>query len=103
MWLDLAPTAMRRPISRVRSVTLTSMMFMMPIPPTSRDTAAIDASSVVSVLVPFLLRARRHLLPSCEWRSRRPDRRLHVMPVAEEVGDLASARAGVSAPSRALT
>ena len=29
-----APTAMRTPISRVRSVTLTSMMFMMPMPPT---------------------------------------------------------------------
>ena len=36
-----APTAMRRPISRVRSVTDTSMMFMMPMPPTSSDTAAI--------------------------------------------------------------
>ena len=31
-----APTALRMPISRVRSVTLTSMMFMMPMPPTSR-------------------------------------------------------------------
>ena len=28
------------PISRVRSVTDTSMMFMMPMPPTSSDTAA---------------------------------------------------------------
>ena len=35
-----APMARRRPISRVRSVTLTSMMFMMPMPPTSRLTAA---------------------------------------------------------------
>ena len=47
-----APTAMRRPISRVRSVTLTSMMFMIPTPPTSSDTAAMLASSVVSVFVP---------------------------------------------------
>jgi hypothetical protein len=31
-----APMALRRPISRVRSVTETSMMFMMPMPPTSR-------------------------------------------------------------------
>ncbi len=38
---------MRTPISRVRSVTLTSMMFMMPMPPTSSDTAAIPASSMV--------------------------------------------------------
>ena len=35
-----APTAIRRPISRVRSVTETSMMFMIPIPPTSRLTEA---------------------------------------------------------------
>ena len=39
-----APTALRRPISRVRSVTDTSMMFMMPMPPTSSEMAAIDAS-----------------------------------------------------------
>jgi len=31
-----APIAMRMPISRVRSVTETSMIFMMPMPPTSR-------------------------------------------------------------------
>ncbi len=40
-----APTAMRRPISRVRSVTETSMMFMMPMPPTASDTPATAASS----------------------------------------------------------
>ena len=39
-----APTAMRMPISRVRSVTLTSMMFMMPMPPTTSETAATPAS-----------------------------------------------------------
>ena len=39
-----APTAMRSPISRVRSVTDTSMMFMMPMPPTSSETEAIAAS-----------------------------------------------------------
>ena len=33
----LAPTAMRMPISRVRSVTDTSMMFIMPMPPTSSE------------------------------------------------------------------
>ena len=41
-----APTARRRPISRVRSVTDTSMIFMMPMPPTSSDTAATAASSM---------------------------------------------------------
>ncbi len=52
MWCGSAPTAMRMPISRVRSVTLTSMMFMMPIPPTSSDTAATLASSIVIVCAP---------------------------------------------------
>ena len=31
-----APIALRIPISRVRSVTVTSMMFMTPMPPTSK-------------------------------------------------------------------
>ena len=52
MWRGSAPTAMRMPISRVRSVTLTSMMFMMPMPPTRSDTAATLASSSVIVSVP---------------------------------------------------
>ena len=56
MWRGLAPTAMRTPISRVRSVTLTSMMFMMPMPPTSSDTAAMLASSSVSACVLSSLR-----------------------------------------------
>ena len=34
----VAPMALRTPISRVRSVTETSMMFMTPTPPTSRPT-----------------------------------------------------------------
>ena len=45
-----APSALRRPISRVRSVTETSMMFITPIPPTSRDSAAMPVSRIVSVL-----------------------------------------------------
>jgi hypothetical protein len=39
------------PISRVRSVTETSMMFMMPMPPTISETAAMPASSRVMVLL----------------------------------------------------
>ena len=33
-----APSDLRSPISRVRSVTLASMMFMITIPPTTRNT-----------------------------------------------------------------
>ena len=46
----VAPSALRKPISRTRSVTDTSMMFITPMPPTSREMAAIPASSTVSVL-----------------------------------------------------
>ena len=39
----VAPSALRSPISRIRSVTETSMMFMTPIPPTSNEMAAMLA------------------------------------------------------------
>ena len=55
----LAPTALRMPISRVRSVTLTSMMFMMPIPPTSREMPAIEPRKSVSTPVIWLKTATR--------------------------------------------
>ena len=45
----LAPIALRMPISRVRSVTVTSMMFMTPMPPTSSEIAATEASRTVKV------------------------------------------------------
>ena len=47
MSIPRAPTDMRRPISRVRSVTLTYMMFMIPIPPTTSEMPAMQASRVV--------------------------------------------------------
>ena len=40
-----APIARRTPISRVRSSTLASMMFMIPMPPTSSE---IDASATMT-------------------------------------------------------
>ena len=46
-----APTARRIPISRVRSVTETSMMFMMPTPPTTSDTLATEPNSSVITVV----------------------------------------------------
>ena len=51
MSLRRAPIALRMPISRVRSVTDTSMMFITPIPPTSREIAATSPSSVVKTLL----------------------------------------------------
>jgi hypothetical protein len=51
MSLCRAPTAIRIPISWVRSVTETSMMFMTPIPPTTREMTAIAEIKSVSVAV----------------------------------------------------
>ena len=47
----VAPTAIRRPISLVRSVTLTSMMFMMPIPATNSEKAAATTRMMVTVSI----------------------------------------------------
>jgi len=44
-----APTDFRSPISRVRSVTDTSIMFMTPIPPTTSETPAIPARRTVNI------------------------------------------------------
>jgi hypothetical protein len=41
MSLRRAPMALRMPISLVRSVTLTSMIFMMTMPPTTKEIEAI--------------------------------------------------------------
>ena len=47
----LAPMALRMPISLVRSVTVTSMMFMMPMPPTIREMLAMPPRRMASTLV----------------------------------------------------
>ncbi len=45
----VAPKAFLNPISRVRSVTVTSIMFMTPIPPTTKLIAAIPDNPIVKV------------------------------------------------------
>ena len=50
MTRGVAPSALRSPISRIRSVTDTSMMFMTPMPPTSSEIPATPPSRTVSVL-----------------------------------------------------
>src|SRR3990172_8057271 len=64
-----APTAIRRPISRVRSVTDTSMMFMMPMPPTSSDTEAMALAQEVADLLLGLL----HITALLDLDRDRPD------------------------------
>ncbi len=46
----LAPIERRTPISRVRSVTVASMMFMMPMPPTNSEIPAITISSTLNII-----------------------------------------------------
>jgi hypothetical protein len=48
MSISCAPMAIRIPISRVRSATETSMMFITPMPPTINETAATEMSSASS-------------------------------------------------------
>ena len=45
----VAPSALRNPISRTRSVTETSMMFMTPMPPTSSEMPAMPPRRIVNV------------------------------------------------------
>ena len=76
----VAPRAFRIPISRVRSVTETSMMFMMPMPPTSSDTAAMPASRTEKVCAASLSVFRmsawlRTLKSSGRLAARRCERR----------------------------
>jgi len=44
-----APNAFRKPISRVRSVTVTSIMFIIPIPPTNSEIPPIPLSMIVKI------------------------------------------------------
>ena len=46
-----APTAFRMPISRVRSVTAISMMFMITMPPTTSDRPTTPTSTAKMPLV----------------------------------------------------
>ena len=47
MSLGLAPMALRMPISRTRSDTLTSIMFMTPTPPTSSAMPAMKPTMML--------------------------------------------------------
>ena len=60
--------ALRMPISRVRSVTVTSMMFMTPMPPTSSEIAATAPSSTVKTWFDASLASRRSAWLST-WKS----------------------------------
>ena len=53
-----APTAIRTPISRVRSVTVTSMIFMMPMPEMSSAIAETSISTTLRIREIFFAASR---------------------------------------------
>ena len=64
----VAPRAIRKPISLVRSVTLTSMMFMIPTPPTNSEIPAIEAS--IAVITPVTTPSALAIsVVFCTWKS----------------------------------
>src|SRR3989441_1399406 len=63
----LAPMALRMPISRVRSATETNMMFMMPIPPTKRDSPVMNSPAVA---ITPLIRLNVLMNASCELTAK---------------------------------
>ena len=62
-----APSAFLNPISRVLSVTATSIIFIMPIPPTTREIAAIETSKSVKMFVTVPMRKARS---ACVWTKK---------------------------------
>ena len=86
MWWLRAPTAMRRPISRVRSVTETSMIFMMPTPPTTSEMAATTSnkasinSEADDIVLATSVMSRMSKSLSAIGRK--------MVPLAEQFGDL---------------
>ena len=82
-----APIAMRMPISRVRSVTETSMMFMIPIPPTRSEIDAIARRAAADSVLGGLVGRLRDLLLRADHEVRVLARRDPV-PLAQERLDL---------------
>ncbi len=82
------PSALRMPISRVRSVTLTSMMFMMTMPPTSSEMEASATATTKKLPLKFDHRERKLWLvsmtklsgaPGVSWRRLRTTARTWSM------------------------
>src|SRR5712691_13073656 len=67
-----APNALRTPISRVRSVTLTSMMFMMTMPPTTSEMEAMAMVTTKNVPLMFFQSERNESLVSMAKSSLAP-------------------------------
>ncbi len=69
MWRRRAPSARRRPISRMRSSTETSMMFITPTPPIPRVSAPMNTSSTCRPMVMPSMMGRNSSRPNI-WIAR---------------------------------
>ena len=63
----VAPMALKVPISRMRSLMLASMMFMMPTPPTSRLSAAMMPRMILALAKRWLILV---MALSCVWNPK---------------------------------
>ena len=88
MSLRVAPSALRTPISRVRWVTLTSMMFITPTPPTrSAMLAMTSMAAATPPVICWKLRSRPTVVKvakSFSWFERSP-LRTRRMPVSSSI------------------
>src|SRR5262249_42089555 len=79
-----SPRALRKPISRVRSVTAISMMFMITMPPTTSDSPTTPTSTAKMPLVALWYRSRivsdvnMPKLSACFGRRRRAERSAEI-------------------------
>jgi len=75
----LAPMAFLRPISRVRSVTDTSIIFIIPTPPTTRAIAAVPPSITLTIRIILLISSRNCLTENISKNSSPLCRRLSIV------------------------
>jgi len=91
----LAPSALRIPISRVRSVTDTSMMFMMTTPPTTSEMDAMPRMTAPNIPVIWLKSpikvslvrmAKESSAPGTSWRRARISARISSIRLSRAPG-----------------
>ena len=100
MSMPRAPTDMRRPISLVRSVTETSMMFMMPMPATSSEKAAATTSTVCRVVMVLDMVS---IISCCERIVKSSSAPSLILWLRRRIWEISSMASSLSSSFRALT
>ena len=101
-----APSALRTPISCVRSVTLTSMMFITPIPPTRRLTLemaiAIRPMAAVMPSNCWMMRSAVERSKLDGWLERTPRRRRSTSSAWSSATGSSPLRARITSSTQSL-